>query len=294
LICLVVLTAASLTAGEIESFAEPYRTIDVAAVESGLLVDLLVEEGAEVKKGQPIAELNQDVIKATLEIARAGRDGLSALKAAEAELRLRENQLNKLKELRKGDNASEEEVNRAALEFELAQSRVLLAREQLEVKKLEFDRIQFQLDQRTVKSPIDGVVTQIHKDAGEFLSPTEPVVLTVVQLDPLTVTFSVPASQISELKAKRRIPLRIDGVKEPREADVELVSQVINAESQTVRVKVKLANPKYELRSGVKCFLSLPDAAPTTPKSVADKPKSNGIAPKGVAVQPEKPSQQKK
>ena len=272
LTCIILaLAAIPLAAGEIEGFAEPYKTIDVAAVEPGLLVALLVEEGALVEKQQPIADLHQDVLKASLEIARAQRDSLSPIRAAEAEVRLRQSQLGKLKELRKSDNASEEEVNKAELEFELAQSRLLQAQEQHEVRKLEFDRAQLQLDQRSVKSPIKGVVTFVHKEVGEFLSPTDPIVLTVVQLDPLTVIFSVPASQIEELKTGQKLPLRIDGHKQPREAEIELVSQVINAESQTVRVKAKLPNPKYELRSCVKCYLTLANT-PEAPKNVAEKP----------------------
>ncbi len=268
---ILAFAVAPLTAGEIEGFAEPYKTIDVAAVEPGLLVALLVEEGALVEKHQPIADLHQDVLKASLEIARAQRDSLSPIRAADAEVRLRQSQLGKLKELRKSDNASEEEVNKAELEFELAQSRLLQAQEQHEVRKLEFDRSQLQLDQRSVKSPIKGVVTFVHKDVGEFLSPTDPIVVTVVQLDPLTVIFSVPASAVEELKTGQKLPLRIDGQKQPREAEIELVSQVINAESQTVRVKAKLPNPKYELRSGVKCYLTLANA-PEAPKNVAEKP----------------------
>lgn len=253
-------SAEKTVVSETQAFAEPYRTIDVAAVEAGLLTNLLVEEGVSVEKQQPLAELHQDVLKSTLEIARLQRDAFGALRGAEAELRLRENLWRKLKELRLKEHASEEELRRAELEYELAQSRVLQAREQIEIKKVEHDRAALQLAQRTIRSPISGVVIQIHKDAGEYLSPTDPVVLTVVQLDPLTVSFSVPVGQISGIAQGQKIPLRIDGQKQPRNAEVELVSSVINAESQTVRVKFKLPNPNKDLRSGVKCFLSLSDS----------------------------------
>lgn len=261
-------TAEKTIDNETQAFAEPYRTIDVAAVEAGLLTNLLVEEGASVEKQQPLAELHQDVLKSTLEIARLQRDAIGALQGAEAELRLRENLWKKLKELRRDEHASEEELRRAELEYELAQSRVLQAREQIEIKRVEYERAELQLAQRTIRSPISGVVTHLHKDAGEFLSPTDPVVVTVAQLDPLTVTFSIPVSLLSGITQGQKIPLRIDGLKQPRNAEVELVSSVINAESQTVRVKFKLANPNKELRSGVKCFLSLTD----TNKSFVEQP----------------------
>ena len=272
----ILISTTIASAGEIESFAEPFRTINVAAAEAGLLVTLHVDEGAVVKKGQPLGELNQETYKANLEIARVASTGTSAIVAAEAEVRLRENFLKKLMELRRNDKAHDEETNKAKLEFELASARLMLAREQNEVKKLEFDRAQTQLDQRTVKSPIEGVVTQIHKQAGEYLNAAEPVVLTIAQLDPLIVTFSVPVAQIHHLQSDQQVQLRIDGLKQPREADISLLSQVIIADSQTVRVKVKLANPNYELRSGAKCYLSLPDP-PSQTKTTAKSPENSPV-----------------
>lgn len=248
--------------GEIESFTEPYRSIDVAAVETGLIIAVHVKEGDHVDGTQPLAELNQDLLRASLEIARGHRDATSILKSAEAELRLRATRLEKLEELRETENASEEEVRRAELDKEIAESRVLGARETLEIKRLEFERIRIQLEQRIVRSPIAGFVTRVYKDVGEFVALTDPVVVTVVQLDPLMIMFSVPASPAVALKPGQEVAVRIDGQKKTTSAKIELISPVINAESQTVRVKVQLPNPGYRLRSGSKCWLQLPGLEP--------------------------------
>ncbi len=264
---LIVLTMPTLEAraanksppNEVQAFAEPFRTVEVAALEAGLLTEVLVEEGVSVEKNQPLAELHKDVLKATLEIARSQRDATGALTGAAAELRLRELTWQKFKELRKTDHSSDEETRRAESEYEVAQSRVLQAREQIEVRKLEFLKAELLLAQRTIRAPMAGVVTQVHKDAGEFLSPSDPVVVTIVQLDPLTVSFSVPVAHVSLISHGQKHPLRIEGLKQPRYAEVELVSSIIDAESQTVHVKFKLPNPDKDLRSGVKCFLPLGD-----------------------------------
>ena len=241
-------------ADEIQSFTEPYRTIKLAAAESGIVIGLNVEEGDTVEKDQPLADLNQGVLKASVEIARGHRDSVSGLKSAESELKLRSDRLKKLQELRLSGNASEEEVNLAQLEFEVAEARVLQVRETLEIKLLEYERIRLQLGLRTVRSPIDGVVTEIFRDVGEFVSPADPVVLTIVQLNPLRATFSIPMSDVTSVRKGQTVAVRIDGVEKPVNAQVELVSPVINAESQTVRVKVELPNPGNRIRSGAKCF----------------------------------------
>lgn len=256
----LALAGGQCLAEDIQSFTEPYRTINLAAAESGIVIGLNVHEGDAVEKDQPLADLNQDVLKAGVEIARAHRDSVSGLKSAESELKLRSERLTKLQELRLNENASEEEVNRAQLEFEVAESRVQQVREQLEIKHLEYERIRLQLALRTVRSPIDGVVTELYRDIGEFVSPAEPVVLTIVQLNPLRATFSVPIADVKSLRKDQMIPIRIDGVTKPVNAKVELVSPVINAESQTVRVKVELPNPGNRIRSGAKCFFATESA----------------------------------
>jgi multidrug efflux pump subunit AcrA (membrane-fusion protein) len=156
------------------------------------------------------------VLRASLEIARVQRDATSSLKSAEAELRLRTTRLSKLEELRLNENASEEEVRRAEPEKEVAAARVLAAKETIETKRLEYERIRIQLEQRTLRSPITGFVTEVYKDIGEFVALTDPVVVTVVQLDPLMVTFSVPAKSASSLKPGQSVPVKIDGHKEKR------------------------------------------------------------------------------
>lgn len=252
----VGLAGDSASAGDIQSFTEPWRIIDVAAAESGIVIGLNVEEGDPVEKDRPLADLNQDVLKASLDIARAHRDSVSADKSANAELKLRTERLAKLKILRLNGNASEEEVSRALLEFEVAEARLLQVRENLNVRRLEYERIRLQVALRTVRSPLDGIVTHVYRDVGEFVSPADPVVMTIVQLNPLRITFSLPAADVKSIRKGQTIPIRIDGIKKPVDATIELVSPVINADSQTVRVKVRLPNPGNKIRSGAKCFFS--------------------------------------
>ena len=59
------------------------------------------------------------------------------------------------------------------------------------------------------------------------------------------------------LKAGQPLKLRVFGRSEPIEGSIELISPIINAESQTVRVKVAVANPENKFKSGSKCVLIL-------------------------------------
>jgi RND family efflux transporter MFP subunit len=252
--------AASAADAGIEGFTQPFLEIDVASVETGILVTVDVEEGEQVLRDQPLARLDKDVIEASLRIADKQQQLHGQLDSAQAELRLREDRLHKLRKLLNNNHASQEEVDRAAAEQEIAQARVLAAEEALQVKKLEFDRIQAQLDRRTIRSPVDGVIKKVHKEIGEFVAPTDPVVLTVVKLDPLLATFAVPAEQAGQLSLGQTARIRMDSGKATLNGTVKFVSPVVDAQSSTVTVKVELPNPQGAHRSGERCVLMLTDS----------------------------------
>lgn len=270
----VLAVASPALAGDIESFIEPYRSIDVAAAESGIIIGLHVKEGQKVEKDQPLAELNQDVLKVSVDIAKSHSEAVSAIRAAEAELKLQTDRHARLVQLRAKDNATEDEVNRALLEKELAEARVLAAKEAFEVKRLEHERIRLQLAQRTVRSPLNGYVVSIQRDVGESVGLADPVVMTVVQLDPLLVTFPVPVSQLAGIKADQTLRMKIVGKQEPVEGKVELISPVISADSQTVKVKVVIPNSENRIKSGSKCVLLIGTSGQEQPK-LTEKPDAN-------------------
>ena len=244
-------------ADELDGFTEPFRTIEIAAPESGIIDSIDVREGDTVTARQAVSQLDQDVLRATLEIARAAKDARGQQNTATAELAIKTKRFKKLSELLLGKHASQEEVDRAESEVEVAQAQMLAASEAVAIKRLEFERIKVQLERRTIRSPIDGVVTQVHKEAGEFVAPNDPVVMTIVQLDPLTVTFSVTSSESRGLTKGQSVQLTFatDSVK--ASATIDVVSPVTNAESGTVRVKVRLPNPNGRYRSGERCRLDL-------------------------------------
>ena len=86
----------------------------------------------------------------------------------------------------------------------------------------------------------------------------------VVQLDPLRVTFGLPTGHARRLRVGDRATILLVDDNTPVAAEIEMISPVTEAESGTVRVKMRLANPDGKLRAGVRCALSLatPVSAP--------------------------------
>ncbi len=116
--------------------------------------------------------------------------------------------------------------------------------------RLEVKRIETQLQRRTIRSPIDGVITEIHREPGEFLSITEPKVFTVVRLDRLRAKFYIPAENAHRFSKGHRVKLTGHTDEKPLAGEVEFVSPVTHAESGLVRVDVTFDNRDGRLRSG--------------------------------------------
>jgi RND family efflux transporter MFP subunit len=269
---LSIIVNANAVANDNEGFTEPRYHILVAAPESGIIKHLLVEEGDVVKSGQVLGVLDDDSLEANLAIAKKAKESEGSIHSAQAELALKQNRLKQFEELRQRNHASAEEVERAAMEKDVAEARLLAAEEAQEIKDLEFCRAEVLLARRRILSPIDGVVIEIHKNRGEFVSPTDAVVFTVVQLDPLVATFSLSVPKASGLVKGQRSLVTFDTSGEQALATIVFVSPVINAQSGTVKVKVEIPNAQRRYQSGQRCrFLSQAASTPISQGPLSDK-----------------------
>ncbi len=261
----------------VEAFTEPYRDISVAASEMGTLSEVRVVEGAIVKQGDILAVMDDDILRASLEVARRSMNAEGLLKSAQADLDMKTLEQEKLKQLRERDHASQQEVDRIQTEIRIAEARLLSVKEDLEVKQLEFRRIESQLKQRQVVAPMDGVISELSREAGEFVSPSDPTIARLVQLDPLLIVFSVPLSQRNEVEKDQVVELKLGADQVKTEGIVEYVSPTSDTSNSSVRVKVRLPNSARQHQSGERAILVMAHPAssssPTaTPALETNKP----------------------
>jgi RND family efflux transporter MFP subunit len=258
------LWAGTLSAAEIEGFTEPYRDLEVAASDTGIIASIDVKEGDRVQKDQILGTLDQKLLNATLEIADKSKGAKGRINSAQADIRMKAERAEKLQQLLTRKHASQEEVDRSVVEKEVAQAQLLAVQEELVVRALEYDRIKIQIEQRIVRSPIDGVVVRMHRDVGEFVSGNDPVVATIVQLDPLIATYSIPSIFTKEIKPNEEVNILIGEGKTATKGTVDYIAPVTDAQSGTIQVKVRVPNPNNVFRSGEKCLLVVKGELPKT------------------------------
>jgi RND family efflux transporter MFP subunit len=173
-----------------------------------------------------------------------------------------------LERLESQGHARPDEVIRARTDVEISEAQVLTAEEDLVVKRCEYERILAQLDRRVIRAPVDGVISVQYKQVGEYVAPNSAEVFTLVQLDQLLATFSVPDSWSPHLTVGEEIPVFVGESDQPTVGIVDTISPIIDAESATVRVKVRLDNRDGQLRSGERCRMTFKPPTRTTPNTL--------------------------
>jgi RND family efflux transporter MFP subunit len=242
--------------GQIEGFTEPFRTIDLSSDETGSIVKLHVHEGKFVKEGEAIAQLDSRLQELQAKIAQQMSESNSELVAAEETFRKRLAISQRIRTLRDNGHATEGEQMRAEMELAIAKAKHLSAQEEAIVRNLEFERARVQLERRTVTAPFSGIVATIHRREGEFISPLHPEILTLVQVDRLLATFNIPSSQIEMFELDKQLDINLfDGRRVV--GTVFSVGVQTDAQSGTVQVKLEIANPTGEIRSGEICSLNI-------------------------------------
>lgn len=256
----------SLDRPGISGFTEPYRSIDVAANETGTISRVEVVEGQTVEAGAILARLNDDVHAASVGMVKEKLDSKGRLHSAQAELDIQQDRYFKLLGLFQRQNASQIEVDRAKAQLEVAKAGVESARDDFRILSYEYKRAIAQLEMRRLRSPIAGVVTRVHKDSGEFVSASDPVVVSVVQLNPLKVTFSVPQSMTRRLSSGLQVELEMGHDQSSAAGIVEFVSPTTDAQSGTRRVTIRIDNSDQLWQSGDVCVLPDSELSHSTPE----------------------------
>ena len=93
------------------------------------------------------------------------------------------------------------------------------------------------------------------KRAGEFTAPNDPHLIVLVQLDPLAATFHLPSRQAARYEVGATVQVEYPEQGNSADAVVEYISPVIDAESGTVAIKVRVPNPDNRRQSGQACNL---------------------------------------
>lgn len=213
--------------GELECLVEPFMVVNVGSPVDGVLEQVMVNRGEQVRKGQVVAKLQAGVEAAAVKLSQA-RVEFGRRKLERSEI-LAEKQL-----------ISTQDKDELVTEVRLREE--------------ELNRDEETLKLRTIISPIDGVVVERRLVPGEFIRSDKSVVLKLAQINPLNVEVVVPARFFKTVRTGMtgRVSLApfFPGA---FQANVVVVDKVVDAASGTLGVRLQLPNPDNKIPAGIQC-----------------------------------------
>ena len=259
LCCCALLAASSAFAAdpplEFDCLVEARQDIAVRSPVEGVIESVQVERGSLLKRGQLIATLSSGPERAALELARSRATMEGELNSAEARVDLARKKWERAEELLKRNFVSANARDEAEAEYRLAREQLRAAQESRQLAEFEVKRAEQILTQRTIRSPVTGIVVEVVLRPGELATSNqrEPIVR-VMEIDPLNVELILPVSAFGKIKSGQRAQVTLEPpVGGTYSARVEVVDRTVDAASGTFGVRLALPNPGGRIPAGVKC-----------------------------------------
>ena len=259
-----VLWAPAVAAGEelggFDCLIEPQTVVEVSTRETGVLDELLVGRGDLVTAGQPIAYLNRAVEQAAVELAQARAESTAEIEELRETLAFAQRERERIDQLGTAKAVSLTDQDKATTDARRAELQLQQALERQRIAELELERARRVLQNRTVLSPVDGVVMDRMMSPGES-TENRPIVK-LAKVDPLNVEIIVPVEYFGAIGVGMRAEVtpRYPGAR-VHMATVTVVDRVVDAASNTFGVRLLLPNPGFQIPGGVRCGIGFESGA---------------------------------
>jgi HlyD family secretion protein len=195
----------------------PRRYVNVGANVSGRLVEINVKEGDRVKKGEVLAKVESERYEAGLRQSEAGVAAARAdLARTQADVAAAQLAFERMKKMRDDKLVAEQDYDQAEAEWKMKEANVESARRRVAQLQAALDSTRDDLIKTTVISPMDGVVTNLPKEAGEMvigaLSFSPTVIMTVADLSVMECEVMVDETDFRNLKLGQDAKIRVDAL----------------------------------------------------------------------------------
>jgi multidrug efflux system membrane fusion protein len=250
---------------------EAYSTISVKAQVTGQLTSVHFQEGDYVKKNALLFEIDPRPLEAALNQTQAQLSKDEALmKQAEANLardaasaRYQESQANRYTELQKSGIISKDQAEQIRANADAVQQAVAADKAAIESSKASIgasraavDNAKVQLSYTKIYSPIDGRTGNLTVKMGNVVMANSMELVTINEVEPIYVTFSVPEAQLPAIKrymGSSKLPVRAqpqDDSAEPETGLLTFVDNTVDTTTGTIKLKGTFTNHDHKLWPG--------------------------------------------
>jgi multidrug efflux system membrane fusion protein len=220
------------------------NSVTVRPQVSGKIVEVDFEEGQDIKKGDVIVRIDDAVYKAALDQA-IGKKAQDQALLQNAQL-----DLDRYQRLVQSSSGTQQQADTAR--SQVAQYHAALQSDQAAIESA-----QATLAYTTIKAPIDGRTGIRNVDIGNIVSSSDTTgIVTLSQIKPISVVFSVPQQQLARVNAASAGgTLTVEAISGDGQTVIDngtlaVVDNQVDPTTGTVKLKANFANDKLALWPG--------------------------------------------
>ncbi len=236
-----------------------FRSADVRARVSGVLLERTYNEGTHVDKGQVLFKIDPAPLKAALDAAEAS---LAQARASYKNAHINAERARKL--------APKGYISQADLDNLEATERS--TRAAVKAAKAKVDNARINLGYATVRAPISGRAGKQQVTEGALVGQGSATLLTTVrQIDPIYVNFHLPVGELQQLRAdqargsatlsgtsKATVSLTLpDGSTYPHAGTLDFAGASVDPSTGAVTLRALIPNPRHVLLPGMYASLEV-------------------------------------
>ena len=251
--------------GEWIGTLDGFINADVRAQVTGYLLRQGYQEGAFVRKGELLFEIDPRPFQAALDQAEGqlaqARANLANAKAVQGRTQL---DVERYTPLAKEQAASQQDLDNAVQNNLAAKATVATAEAQIKTDEAAVETAKINLDFTRLIAPIDGIAGQAQLQVGALVNPSSGPVTSVSTVDPIKVYFTVSESEYldwnkrfptetSRQAADKSLRLQLilaDGSTYSHEGSFYFADRQVNVGTGSIRIAGLFPNPGNILRPG--------------------------------------------
>jgi len=259
------------------------RRATVASKITGRLVEVHVEEGLPVSRGQVLARLDDSQDRAALALAESRLEAARrAIAETRAQIALARTTLERTRRLVEGGVTNREQLDQDETDLATLEARLAVEEQGVVVADRELSLQRAQLDDTVVRAPFDGIVVSKDAQPGEMVSPnsagggfTRTGICTIVDMSSLEIEVDVNEAYISRVRPGQRVEAVLDAYPDWR-IPAHVITTIPTADRQKATVLVRIGfealDPRLLPDMGVKVALREEAEAGAKPRAAVVVP----------------------
>ena len=228
----------------------------------GYITGIFFQDGAEVKKGQKLYEIDTRLYKSSVDAAEAN------LKVAKGNYNQAKQDADRYVYLNSYNAVAKQQYDHAIIALQNAKNQVAAAEEAVKTAKTN-------LTYAVITAPFDGTVGFSQVKMGNMVTVGQTVLNTISTNNPMAVDFLVNEKQLQKFEGFQNntkgnndslftivLP---NGAPYPFPGKISVIDRAVDPQTGSIRVRLVFPNPKNELKVGMSCVVRVRNLE-TTPQ----------------------------